>query len=147
MRAEPNLSQPALHPMPGVGYSDTSHLATTGDGTHGSLGKYEMHNFCVAIGPDFRRAWVDHAPTSNLDVARTIAKVLGVRPGSSAGDQPIMLWPRDGGGIQRQPRANGAACHAGQVRLNLPGRRVITTIDVEQMGQEKYLNGSEVRRR
>ena len=34
-----------------------------------------------------------------------------------------------------------------EVRLDLPGRRVITTIDVEQMGQEKYLNGSEVRRR
>ena len=147
MREEPNLSQPALHPMPGVGYSDTSHLATTGDGTHGSLGKYEMHNFCVAIGPDFRRAWVDHAPTSNLDVARTIAKVLGVRPGSSAGDQPIAHGRVMAEAFKdsRAPRAPHVT--PVEVRLDLPGRRVITTIDVEQMGHEKYLNGSEVRRR
>ena len=146
MRSEPNRSQPALRPMPGVAFADPPPQATTGDGTHGALGKYEMHNFCAAVGPEFRRAWVDNAPTSNLDVARTIAELLRLRPTGLAGEGPPSY-----GRVLAEALIDGPAPKAHphtplSVRLNLPGQRIITTIDVEQMGQEKYLSGSESRR-
>jgi hypothetical protein len=145
LRPQPNRSQPVIHPMVGVAYADASHLATTGEGTHGSLGKYEMHSFCAAIGPDFRHAWVDDAPTSNLDVGRTIAMLLQAPLAAPSASQPLtygrVMTEALGGGS-----APGAHRHTSvSVQLNLPSRHVISTIEVEQMGREKYLNGSEVR--
>ena len=145
LRPEPNRSLPAIHPMVGVAYADTSHGATTGEGTHGSLGKYEMHAFCTAIGPDFRHAWVDDAPTSNLDVGRTIATLLRLPSATPGVGQPpaygrAMTEAFEGGSAPGSPRHTSVS-----VQLNLPSRRVISTIEVEQIGTEKYLSGSEVR--
>ncbi|HXR37181.1 MAG TPA: alkaline phosphatase family protein, partial [Candidatus Binataceae bacterium] len=50
-QAEQNHSQPLVHPMPGVSYADSGAMATTGNGSHGALGEYEMHNFGAALGP------------------------------------------------------------------------------------------------
>jgi arylsulfatase A-like enzyme len=51
----------------------------TGQGMHGSLGRGDTFNFMAAAGPDFRRGWRDPAPTSNADLGRTMAHVLGLR--------------------------------------------------------------------
>jgi hypothetical protein len=132
--------------MVGVAYADTSYGATTGEGTHGSLGKYEMHAFCAAIGPDFRHAWVDDAPTSNLDVGRTIGALLRL-PSATPGAGHSLAYGRAMTEAFRDGPAPEAPRHTPvSVRLNLPSGRVISTIDVEQMGPEKYLNTSEVRR-
>ena len=47
-----------------------------GQGTHGSFGRGDTHNFMAAVGPDFKRGFVDPAPVSNADLAWTIAKAL-----------------------------------------------------------------------
>lgn len=49
-----------------------------GQGIHGSLGRQDTHNFMAAVGPDFRKGFVDPAPVSNADWAQTLAKVLGL---------------------------------------------------------------------
>lgn len=49
-------------------------------GTHGTLSKYDLHNICIAAGPDFRRGETDELPTSNLDLAPTILHLLGIKP-------------------------------------------------------------------
>ncbi len=45
-------------------------------GMHGSFSPFDVHNTLLAIGPDFKRAFVDPLPTGNVDVAPTIARIL-----------------------------------------------------------------------
>jgi hypothetical protein len=48
-----------------------------GQGMHGSFGRANTFNFMAAIGPDFKKQFVDPAPISNADIAPTFAKILG----------------------------------------------------------------------
>lgn len=47
------------------------------EGTHGTLSPFDLHNVLIAAGPDFRHAYADETPSSNLDVAPTILHLLG----------------------------------------------------------------------
>jgi arylsulfatase A-like enzyme len=49
-------------------------------GAHGSLSPFDMHNTLVAAGPDFRAGFADDLPSGNLDLAPTIAWILGLKP-------------------------------------------------------------------
>src|SRR5208282_3869803 len=75
--AVPNQSSQLVHPVKGVNYADG---LGTGQGMHGAAGDRELHNFCAAIGPDFRRGYVDRSPTGNADVAPTMSRILGLEP-------------------------------------------------------------------
>ncbi len=48
-----------------------------GQGMHGSFGRGDTFNNMLAIGPDFKTAFVDNAPVSNADVVPTLASILG----------------------------------------------------------------------
>jgi hypothetical protein len=137
MRKERNASQPLLHPMMGVSYADSGHF-TTGEGTHGALGRYEMHNFGAAIGPDFRQGYVDQAPTSNVDVARTTAALLGVVDSAATG-RLLKEALNDGSSPDSYRRVRLS------VTLNLPRHRVVTTIKVDRIGDAIYPSDATVR--
>jgi type I phosphodiesterase/nucleotide pyrophosphatase len=49
-----------------------------GQGMHGGFGRGDTHNFMAAIGPSFKKRFVDPAPTSNADVGITVARLLGL---------------------------------------------------------------------
>jgi arylsulfatase A-like enzyme len=49
-----------------------------GQGMHGNFSRADTMNFMAAIGPDFKAKFVSETPTSNADVGRTIAHVLGL---------------------------------------------------------------------
>jgi hypothetical protein len=49
-----------------------------GQGMHGNFSRADTMNFMAAIGPDFKTKFVSETPTSNADVGRTIAHVLGL---------------------------------------------------------------------
>ncbi len=51
-----------------------------GQGMHGSLSRFDLHNTCIAVGPDFRRGFRDEVPSGNVDVAPTVLWLLGVEP-------------------------------------------------------------------
>jgi hypothetical protein len=51
-----------------------------GQGNHGSLSRSDTFNFQAAIGPDFKAKFVDAAPSSNADIAVTIAHILKLKP-------------------------------------------------------------------
>jgi len=60
----------------------------TGQGNHGSFSRADTRNFMAAIGPDFKAKFVDKAPVGNVDVAPTLAHILGVElpgPGTLKG--------------------------------------------------------------
>jgi len=48
-----------------------------GQGQHGALSRAETMNNMAAIGPDFRRHFVDAAPVSNADLPVTVMSLLG----------------------------------------------------------------------
>jgi len=47
-------------------------------GGHGSFSPIDVHNAMFASGPDFRTGFVDTLPSSNIDVAPTVARILGL---------------------------------------------------------------------
>ena len=49
-----------------------------GQGMHGNFSRADTMNFMAAIGPGFKAKFVDETPTSNADVGRTIAHLLGL---------------------------------------------------------------------
>jgi type I phosphodiesterase/nucleotide pyrophosphatase len=78
-----NHSAALVVPVKGVMYADTGGWGgfTTGLGMHAAAGARELHNFCAAAGPDFRRQFVDQYPSGNLDLRATIARVMGLPSG------------------------------------------------------------------
>jgi arylsulfatase A-like enzyme len=53
---------------------------SAGQGIHSSLSPFDMHNTLIAAGPDFKKGWVDHLPSGNIDLAPTVLHILGVMP-------------------------------------------------------------------
>jgi arylsulfatase A-like enzyme len=47
-------------------------------GMHGSFSPLDVHNVLIATGPDFRAGWKDPLPTGNVDLAPTVARILGL---------------------------------------------------------------------
>ena len=46
---------------------------------HGSFSRADTMNFMAAIGPDFKQEFTDEAPVSNVDIGRTIARILSLK--------------------------------------------------------------------
>ena len=87
-----------------------------GQGAHGGFGRADTHNFMAAIGPDFRRGFVDPAPVGNADVGMTAAKLLGLQiPAKGRLSGRVMSESLNGGGdtpavrrtLRSAPAANG----------------------------------------
>jgi arylsulfatase A-like enzyme len=72
-------SDTSTNGTPGLVYSDYGQYGP-GCGVHGSLSPFDMHNTCIAAGPDFRQDAHDDVPTGNLDIAPTILWILGIEP-------------------------------------------------------------------
>ncbi len=51
-----------------------------GQGMHGNFSRADTNNVMAAIGPDFKKGFVDEAPVSNADVGKTIAHLLRLKP-------------------------------------------------------------------
>jgi predicted AlkP superfamily pyrophosphatase or phosphodiesterase len=50
----------------------------TGIAGHGSSSPFDIHNTLIAAGPDFREHATSDAPTSNVDIAPTLLRLLGL---------------------------------------------------------------------
>ena len=61
----------------------TAEIADTGlqqgQGMHGGFSRAETMNFMAAIGPDFKRRFVDPAPVGNADIGKTLARLLHLK--------------------------------------------------------------------
>jgi hypothetical protein len=135
-----NSSFPLVRPIVGVVYSD-SHSLSTGQGMHGAAGIREVHNFCAAAGPDFRRHFVDQAPTGNVDVAPTIRHILDLdSPSGTAGRilQEALNRSQD----SRQTLAQHPEVLTSY--LVLQGQEVTTTLRLTQIEGRDYLDDSSI---
>jgi len=52
---------------------------------HGSFSPVDVHNTLIAAGPRFKSAFADPLPSGNVDVAPTVAKILGFALPSAVG--------------------------------------------------------------
>ena len=64
-------------------------------GMHGSFSPIDVHNTLIAIGPDFREGLTDELPTGNVDVAPTVASILGLSLPRADG-RPLLEALRNG---------------------------------------------------
>jgi len=60
--------------LPGTEYASPSRNR----GMHGSFSPMDVHNTLLAVGPAFKTGYVNANPSSNVDVAPTVAKLLGI---------------------------------------------------------------------
>lgn len=60
----------------GIQITDTN--LQEGQGNHGALARDQTWNNMAAIGPDFKKGYVDPEPVGNIDITPTIAAVLGI---------------------------------------------------------------------
>ncbi|MGH7933917.1 MAG: alkaline phosphatase family protein [Candidatus Binataceae bacterium] len=138
----PNNSMPLVRAMEGVIYSDTGNGGhfTTGMGMHGAAGARELHNFCAAAGPDFRRHFRDLDPTGNVDVAPTIGAILHESPAAGASGRVMDEALADGSRTRaRSPQPLTMTAH-----LALPETEITTTLQLTRYAGHDYLDGSSV---
>jgi hypothetical protein len=138
--AQANHSSALVRPVPGVVYADANSF-TTGMGMHGAAGVRELHNFCAAIGPDFRRGFIDTAPTGNADIAPTAAAILGQAP--VEGVTGRMLREALAGRGHAIAHPHGEPVMA-RTALQLKNSRVTTTLKLTRYGGREYLDDSMV---
>lgn len=68
--------------VPGIEYESMG--SGNNRGMHGSFSPRDVHNTLLAAGPDFKTGFADTLPTGNVDVAPTVAKILGLSlPGAN----------------------------------------------------------------
>ena len=70
------------HPLVEV-YNDGYQEYTPGCGMHVTLSPTDLHNTCVAAGPDFREGVADSLPSGNVDIAPTLLWLMNVKPAVS----------------------------------------------------------------
>jgi arylsulfatase A-like enzyme len=63
----------------GLAGQQMSNTRKAGEGNHASLSPFDIHNLCIAAGPNFRHQFVSSLPTGNIDIAPTILWILGIR--------------------------------------------------------------------
>jgi len=58
----------------------TDSARAAGDGSHASLSAFDVHNTLIVAGPDFRERMLTTLPSSNVDIAPTVLRLLGIDP-------------------------------------------------------------------
>jgi arylsulfatase A-like enzyme len=104
-----------------------------GQGMHGSFSRADTFNFMAAIGPDFKRGFVDHAPVSNADIAITFADLLGFDLSGKGGLAGRVLEEALAHG-----RSTPAAEHHVRVSPRIPGSKFRTVLLFQTLGKHIY---------
>jgi hypothetical protein len=87
-------------------------------GMHGSFSPRDVHNTLLAVGPDFRGGFKDTLPTGNVDVAPTVAWILG------------LSMPRADGRPLLEAMQNGAEAFDYHVATNTVRAEPVTGVTV-----------------
>jgi hypothetical protein len=135
-----NASSPLIQPIAGAVYSDSQQLST-GQGMHGAAGAHELQAFCAAHGPDFRRHFVDSAPSGNADVAPTIRRIFNLSTPSGAAGRVLheALDPVEHATSSAQQQVLTSY-------LVLQGQEVVTKLRLTRYDGREYLDDSSVTR-
>ena len=105
-----------------------------GQGTHGSLSPYDLHNTCIAAGPDFRKGMSDELPSGNIDIAPTVMWILGVK-----------MKPKFSGRVLSEALVGGGAGPAAKshhLEATWRGNKFVwhQYLDTSEVGETGYLD-------
>jgi arylsulfatase A-like enzyme len=130
-------SNSAIDGFQGTATGTTAKLAVD----HGTISPFELRNTLVCEGPDFRAGWKDPAPVGNIDIAPTLAHVLGL---STDGFEGRVLEEGLDGGDANADRWRGTR----EVALAFEARGAEWTQRVwfDCVGDVAYLAGGAVER-
>jgi arylsulfatase A-like enzyme len=106
-----------------------------GQGQHGSFGRGDTHNFMAAVGPDFKKGFVDPAPVSNADLAPTVAQALRIGLPSKGALTGRVIWESLGKG--KVPAAT-----AKTVRSAPAPDGFQTVLEYQQAGPARYFDAA-----
>ena len=106
---------------------------------HGSSSPYDIHNTLIAAGPDFRGGATSDLPTSNVDLAPTLLRLVGLPPAPSMTGRVIEESLRNG--ARPLPKTEG-----GEVVGTADGRYTLSA-HFSMAGSYRYLDYTEVKRR
>jgi len=106
-----------------------------GQGMHGSFSRADTMNFMAAIGPDFRRGFVDEAPVSNADMGQTLARLLGLKIPFKGG----LL-----GRVAEEALPGGAMppITTGTLRSSPGAAGLQTVVEYQQVGTTRYYDAA-----
>jgi hypothetical protein len=103
-----------------------------GHGDHAAFVRANTFNNMAAIGPDFKKRYVDEAPVGNVDIAPTLAKIMGITlPRNGALGGRILAEALIGG-----PR--GVASRRRIERSGAAGSGKATILMYQQVGRQRY---------
>jgi hypothetical protein len=104
-----------------------------GQGMHGSFSRADTFNFTAAIGPSFKRGFVDRMPVSNADVGQTIARLMDLPIAASQKGRLI-------GRVLDEAILGGRAAKVERGRLeSAPAANGLRTVVLyEQVGATRY---------
>jgi arylsulfatase A-like enzyme len=106
-----------------------------GQGMHGSFSRGDTNNFMAAIGPDFKRGFVDEAPVSNADIGKTLAELLGLK---------IAAHGRLLGRVTAEAMNGGVMPKFSSHVLRSPSAAngVSTVLDYQEVGDTRYFDAA-----
>ncbi|HEY6255782.1 MAG TPA: alkaline phosphatase family protein [Xanthobacteraceae bacterium] len=106
-----------------------------GQGMHGSFSRAETMNFVAAIGPDFKRGFVDEAPVSNADMGQTLARLLGLKIPFKGGLLGRVAEEALPGGAMPSVRADALRSSPSPAGLQ-------TVVEFQQIGSTRYFDAA-----
>jgi len=107
-----------------------------GQGNHGGFGREQTWNNMAAMGPDFKAGFVDKVPAGNIDIAPTLAHILGIAlPATGKLIGRVLNEALIGGNAPTAPPHQASQSQPG------PGG-VRTLLEYQQFGGVTYLDDS-----
>jgi hypothetical protein len=104
-----------------------------GQGSHGSLGRDNTFNNMAALGPDFKRGFVDASPVSNADLAMTAAHLLGLTlPPKGRLQGRVLTEALDGGAVRAGTEHTVASAADGEGK--------VTVLQFQQLDGRRYFD-------
>lgn len=89
-------------------------------GMHGSFSPIDVHNTLIAAGPDFKATYTDAFPSGNVDVAPTVAKILGLSLPQADGRPLLEALANGNANYQSVSRTVAPASSATGLQFKLP---------------------------
>jgi arylsulfatase A-like enzyme len=112
----------------------------TGVAGHGSSSPFDVHNTLIAAGPDFREHAVSSVPTSNVDVAPTLLRLLGIPAPASMTGRVMAEALRDG------PPIASVKVDRTTETVQTPGGAYALTAHLSKAAGKTYLDFTETNR-
>ena len=107
-----------------------------GQGNHGGFGREQTWNNMAAMGPDFKAGFVDKTPVGDIDIAPTLAHILGVTlPSTGKLTGRVLNESLTGGNAATAPEHRTTQSQPGPGGLK-------TLLEYQQFGGVTYLDDS-----